>query len=542
MAHDSMLRTGRSLTVLGMLPVAIACGGGSSSGGKASGQAGNAGASEGGAAGWVSNVDDTGGKNASGTHAGGKSAGGTHTGGQNASGAHSGGSHAGGAGPEGGGHPSTGGGHAGSSQGTGAASGAAGSDGGSVSSGGTVPSEGGAAGVPSVAGGAPEGGFAGKGETGGGGETSGGTGGATGGDTGTGGELALAGSAGAPGCSDVADAVVFADGANVSTVTGTGSSGTADGTTVQARFNNPVNVAVSGELVYVADFLNDSIRVVDRVNGTVATLYASDGAPFCHPFGLAIGGPNQLFVSTDCGPTTTMEYPTYTEGAIWTLDTAGGSEPQLLMEVNGRARGILFMAADVEHPSGQLVFSDQNGHTIRALDLATSGESVLAGMPGYSGFADGTGSAARFDWPYGLAELDGDVIVADKENHALRRVTLGGVVTTIVGDDCPGLVDGPVASARFNQPQDVATDAQGNIYVADRGNQRIRVLHAGQVRTLAGGDEATFVDGTGSSARFFGMEGFDLSESEPALVIADGSGGEELPFHRIRLLTIPSLD
>ena len=128
--------------------------------------------------------------------------------------------------------------------------------------------------------------------------------------------------------------------------------------------------------------------------------------------------------------------------------------------------------------------------------------STLAGER--AGFADGARTAARFRTPSGLAvDADGRIYVADTGNHAIRRITPDGIVTTLAGDGIPGDRDGPAASARFNGPVGVAVDASGTVYVADTYNDRIRTIDPdGRVRTLAGGGEPGFVDGVGPEARF----------------------------------------
>ena len=122
---------------------------------------------------------------------------------------------------------------------------------------------------------------------------------------------------------------------------------------------------------------------------------------------------------------------------------------------------------------------------------------TLAGSAGLRGFADGPGETARFGGrddhaALGLAvDRSGDVIVADRFNHAIRRVAADGVVTTIAGGSGSGLEDGPAESARFNSPRDVAVTAGGAIYVADYGNHRIRkITPDGTVTTVAGIDRA----------------------------------------------------
>jgi hypothetical protein len=156
---------------------------------------------------------------------------------------------------------------------------------------------------------------------------------------------------------------------------------------------------------------------------------------------------------------------------------------------------------------------------------------TLAG-DGSEGFADGTGTAARFDQPYGVAvRPDGIIVVADTSNTRIRLITPGGVVTTLAGED-PGFADGTGAVARFDSPQGVAVRPDGIIVVADADNNRIRlVTPEGVVTTLAGsGGGGGFADGIGSAARFNYPSGVALL-SNGDIVVADQINS------RIRLVT-----
>ncbi len=98
----------------------------------------------------------------------------------------------------------------------------------------------------------------------------------------------------------------------------------------------------------------------------------------------------------------------------------------------------------------------------------------------------------------------------------IRRVEMGGGVTTFAGDGSPGVNDGPKLGAEFNGPRDVAVDASGVVYVSDGGNHRIRrILTDGTVETLAGDGNAGFYDGPGQGAEFYGQEGIDVAPGRP---------------------------
>jgi hypothetical protein len=156
---------------------------------------------------------------------------------------------------------------------------------------------------------------------------------------------------------------------------------------------------------------------------------------------------------------------------------------------------------------------------------------TLAGS-GTQGFADGTGTVAIFNLPYGIAvEAAGNATVADTFNDRIRKISLGGVVSTLAGSSTQGFADGTGTATRFFYPQSVAVDTAGNTYVADTYNNRIRkITSAGVVTTLAGSGVASFADGTGIAALF----------NAPWSVAVDTTGNTyvaDTRNHRIRKIT-----
>jgi DNA-binding beta-propeller fold protein YncE len=156
-------------------------------------------------------------------------------------------------------------------------------------------------------------------------------------------------------------------------------------------------------------------------------------------------------------------------------------------------------------PDGTIFVADNQNHALRR--IGTNGVvTTLAGLLGTPGSADGSGPAARFDSPTGLAlGPDGALYVSDTGNHTLRRVTTNGVVTTLAGSaGNADYADGSASAARFNQPLGLALAADGTVFVADSGNHLIRVIATnGTVSVLAGNPE-TFgsADGTVTNALF----------------------------------------
>ncbi|MEO7692688.1 MAG: IPT/TIG domain-containing protein [Chryseolinea sp.] len=153
--------------------------------------------------------------------------------------------------------------------------------------------------------------------------------------------------------------------------------------------------------------------------------------------------------------------------------------------------------------SGNLYVADQNNHVIRKID--TQGNvTTLAGSPAVSGAVNGMGSAARFNQPKDIAiDKDGNLIVVDAINNLIRKVTPGGLVSTLAGSGEGAFADGVGIAAKFNAPSGCAVDDDGNVYVADKLNQRVRKISPdGVVTTLAGNGVVGFADGDARVAMF----------------------------------------
>jgi sugar lactone lactonase YvrE len=257
----------------------------------------------------------------------------------------------------------------------------------------------------------------------------------------------------------------------VSIVAGTpGVAGSADGTNGAAEFSNPQGIVAYGKgTVFVSDFNNQTIRQVTHsgTNWIVTAIAGSNG----------VGGANNGF----------------------------GSAAQF----NGPGQ----LTADT---SGNLYVPDYWYSTIRKVaPVGTNWQvTTIAGLAGApSGSADGIGSGARFNGPTSVAiDANNNIFVADQGNSTIRMMTLqDGVwlVTTVAGSPGNGgSVDGFGSAARFNQPQGVAVDGNGNVYVADAGNDTIREMTLSGsnwlVTTLAGSaGNAGDTDGVGSAARFY---------------------------------------
>ena len=290
-----------------------------------------------------------------------------------------------------------------------------------------------------------------------------------------------------------------------------GLSGTADGTGAAARFNTPADLAADGSgNLFVADTNNSVIRkitpagVVTTVAGLTGVTGSTDGtgsaARFSHPTGISADAAGNLYVAdTDAN---TVRRVT-AAGLVSTVAGVAGSAGS----ADGTGSAARFNSpADVAADSaGNLYVSDSLNHTIRKIAPAGA-VSTVAGLAGARGSADGTGSAARFFAPEGIAiDSAGNVYVADTDNHTIRKIAPNSAVTTLAGlAGISGQSDASGSSARFYYPADVTVDAGGNLFVADTDNHTIRkISSSGVVATVAGLAGSTGIaDGTGGAARF----------------------------------------
>jgi sugar lactone lactonase YvrE len=321
----------------------------------------------------------------------------------------------------------------------------------------------------------------------------------------------------------------------VSTLAGlAGQSGSSDGVGTAARFNFPQGIAVDiTGTVYVADTINSTIRKITSA-GDVTTLAGSAGslgdadgvgtaARFDFPGGIAVDDAGTVYVADTNNSTIRTITPA---GVVTTLAGLAGSFGSA--DGTGNAARFSFPSGIAVDAAGTVYVADSFNHTIRK--ITPSGiVSTLAGLAGFSGVADGTGSAARFNNPRGVsvAPADGTVYVADKldagpfpgmnAGGAVRAITPAGAVSTLPGlDGSIGTADGSGSAAHFRGPAAVAIDGAGTVYVADTLNYTIRkITSSGVVTTLAGmPGQAGSADGAGVAARF----------NNPAGIAVDAAG------------------
>jgi FG-GAP-like repeat/NHL repeat len=319
----------------------------------------------------------------------------------------------------------------------------------------------------------------------------------------------------------------------VSTMAGlAGSVGSADGTGSAARFRNPLGVAVdSAGTLYVGDTFNGTIRKITP-SGTVSTLAglagstgSADGfageARFYLPAGLTVDAAGNIYIA-DSGNYAIRKFDPHASptGTVSTL--AGGGYGSA--DGTGSAARFNFPASVAADGGGTLYVADQNNHTIRKITPAGV-VSTLAGLALVPGSEDATGNAARFQYPRGVAvDAAGRVLIADSANHSVRAMTAAGAVTTVAGlaPGYHGSADGSSTMARFWTPIGVAVNTAATVYVADFNNHTIRsITPAGTVSTLAGlAGSYGYSEGPGSAARFWAPTGVAV-DTAGTLYVAD---------------------
>ena len=280
----------------------------------------------------------------------------------------------------------------------------------------------------------------------------------------------------------------------VSLVAGsTGKSGSTNGTGATASFNEIGALAAAADgTLSVADTKNELIRriantgVVTTIAGTAGARGTTDAtgvdARFAAPAGIARDASGTLFVADSLSHTLRK---ISSSGAVTTL--AGSAGVAGSADGTGASARFNYPSGVAADTAGNIYVADSGNNTVRKI-TATGVVTTLAGTAGTRGSLDGTGSAARFNNPTGLAlGSSGELYLADTDNSTIRKITPAGVVTTLAGlPTIAGLMDGTGSYAWFDQPEGLTVNLDGNIYVADTGNAMIRkVTTAGVVTTLA---------------------------------------------------------
>lgn len=293
----------------------------------------------------------------------------------------------------------------------------------------------------------------------------------------------------------------------VTTVSGSTPGSSVDGIGLTG-FDLPVEgMASDGKYLYVTDPSNSSIRRIELATNMVSTLIrgptggdAQGSAAWehhlTHPKGL-IAEAGSLYVA---------DYSNYAirmiEIATGKMTTLAGSNVKGMRDGTGPATSFNYPYG-VASDGVNLYIADYNNHAIRKVEIATGKVTTLAGS-GKEGSNNGVGKAASFAYPRGVAFDKGMLYVADYANNVVRQVEVStGKMTLLAGSGQPGYRDGIGQDAMFRQPSDIVANGD-KLYVADTYNNRIRQVEiaTGKVTTLAGSGSEGNVDGIGVAASF----------------------------------------
>jgi streptogramin lyase len=271
----------------------------------------------------------------------------------------------------------------------------------------------------------------------------------------------------------------------VSTFAGIGGViGSANGSDSLATFNKPFGVATDAAgNVYVADAGNNQVRMIDAATGMVSTIPAtgtvSNSISFNSPMGVAVDGGGNIYVADYENNRVCKITPA---GVVSTLAGSGAKGADDGLDTAATFNLPEALAVDA---AGNVYVVDNGNDLIRK--ITPSGQVSTFAGGGQPGRNDGTGAAASFNSPFGIA-IDGNsnLYVADSGNNLIRKITPAGTVTTIAGSGLRGASDGNGSAASFNMPAGIAVDNFGNIYVADESNNLIRkITQAGAVTTIS---------------------------------------------------------
>ena len=302
-----------------------------------------------------------------------------------------------------------------------------------------------------------------------------------------------------------------------------------EGTSTAAAFRYPSAVAFGSDgYLYVTDTNNHRIRKINAtsnltslVAGTGSAGYAEgagSGASFSSPQGAAWGDDGYLYIA-DTSNNRIRKINTTTNQTY----LVAGNSTTTYGEGAGNASGFYSPSGLAWGSDGWLYVADTYHHRIRKINTTTNQTYLVAGT-GSGTYTEGAGSAAAFYLPKGLAwGSDGYLYVADTSNNRVRRInTTTNQTYLVAGSASTTYAEGTGAAARFNNPQGIAFGSDGYLYVTDYYNQRIRKINTttNQTSLVAGSGSATYAEGTGPFASFYYPTGLAWG-SNGYLYIAD---------------------
>lgn len=302
----------------------------------------------------------------------------------------------------------------------------------------------------------------------------------------------------------------------VTTLAGNGEPGYADGIGSNASFHNPMGLTFdSDDNLYVADAGNHSIRKITP-EGQVITLTGNGqsgmvngnlaDARFQSPGSLTFDLEGNLLVA-EKGTIRKVDFNVDANG--WVSHIAG--DPDNIGYVDGAKENALF--SDIRGIAvdqfNYIYASDYSNHVIRKITTDQQ-VSTFAGQ-GVPGIVNGLPQDSRFNHPLGIfMAANWTIYLADEENHLIRQINNGGVVEIVAGS-IYGYEDGVFSTAKFRLPTAVTSDSEGNLYIADAKNFRIRMIKTSRlVETIAGSGVRGFKDAVGEEALLGHITGIAL--------------------------------
>ena len=299
----------------------------------------------------------------------------------------------------------------------------------------------------------------------------------------------------------------------VSNFAGSATVGSANGQGENASFNNPNGIDTDADgNIYVCDSYNHSIRKITP-SGMVSTFSGSgtpgylDGvasvAQFNQPANISVDNVGIAYI-TDYN---TVKKIT-TDGSVSTI--AGSLEPGFVDNVLGQEARFNFPAGVAKDEDGNLFIADFSNNRIRKI-ISFGVVSTYAGSDVY-GFNNGSLSEATFYYPFSLTfDGSGNLYVGDLANSSLRKITPQGIVSTFAGNGQFGDMDGHGMEVQLGEISGITLDAFGNIYMVDFSFNKIKkVTPDGTVSTIAGNGSAGDVIGNGNQAEFDGLFGIAI--------------------------------
>ena len=331
----------------------------------------------------------------------------------------------------------------------------------------------------------------------------------------------------------------------VNTAAGNGTFGFSGdgGSALMAVLNTPTGLALNNGSLYIGDTNNQRVRAV-TAGGTISTVagngtpsYTGDGLPATSA---SLDGPNGLTFDTSgnlyiADSRSDRVRAVGLSGIITTFagngigsGFGGEGDPATLTPLNS-PQGV------VADPAGNVYISDTNHNLVIQVDTAGNIHTV-AGTGTAGDAAGGGGSLGELYGPTGLAlDSAGNLYIADTQNNRICMLSAGGTISTIAGNGTAGFSgDGGAAlAAELSNPSAVAVDASGNIYIADTGNNRVRLIAAGgNIATIAGNGNAAYNGDNGAA--------LDIAMYNPGGLAVDGQGDvwvADTGNNRVRMLS-----